>query len=50
LRDHKQFTFTAQPGVVERRLEDYIVHTLIDRDDIDYITQSSLLYDLAGQW
>lgn len=49
LRDHKQFTFTAQPGVVERRLEDYIVHTLIDRDDIDYITQSSLLYDLAGQ-
>lgn len=49
LRDHKQFTFTAQAGIVERRLEDYIVHTLIDRDDIDYITQSSLLYDLAGQ-
>ena len=49
LRDHKQFTFTAQPGVVERRLEDYIVHALIDRDDIDYITQASLLYDLAGQ-
>ena len=49
LRDHQQFTFTAQPGVVERRLEDYIVHTLIDRDDIDYLTQASLLYDLAGQ-
>ncbi len=49
LRDHKQFTFTAQPGVVERRLEDYIVHALIDYDDIDYGAHASLLYDLAGQ-
>ncbi len=49
LRTHEQFTYTAQPGRAERRLEDYIVHALIDLDDIDYNTQASLLYDLAGQ-
>ncbi|TXT40426.1 MAG: type III restriction protein res subunit, partial [Comamonadaceae bacterium] len=49
LRTHEQFTYTAQPGRAEQRLEDYIVHTLIDLDDIDYTTQASLLYDLAGQ-
>ena len=49
LRTHEQFTFLARPGVVERRLEDYIVHKLIDYDDIDYNTQASLLYDLSGQ-
>lgn len=30
-------------------LEDYIVHALIDYDDIDYTVHASLLYDLAGQ-
>ncbi|UUZ69840.1 DEAD/DEAH box helicase family protein [Polaromonas sp. P2-4] len=49
LRTHEQFTFHAQSGVAERRLEDYIVHALIDFDDIDYCTHASLLYDLAGQ-
>ncbi len=49
LRTHEQFTFDAQAGVAERRLEDYIVHALIDFDDIDYNTHSALLYDLAGQ-
>ena len=49
LRTHEQFTFHAQAGVVERRLEDYIVHALIDFDDIDYNMHASLLYDLAGQ-
>lgn len=49
LRTHEQFTFHAKAGVVERRLEDYIVHALIDFDDIDYNTHASLLYDLAGQ-
>lgn len=49
LRTHQQFTFHAQAGVAERRLEDYIVHALIDFDDIDYNTHASLLYDLAGQ-
>ena len=49
LRTHEQFTLSAQSGGRERRLEDYIVHALIDYDDIDYCTQAALLYDLAGQ-
>ncbi|MGJ7545634.1 DEAD/DEAH box helicase [Variovorax sp. LT1R16] len=49
LRTHEQFTLSAQSGRIERRLEDYIVHALIDFDDIDYMTHASLLYDLAGQ-
>lgn len=49
LRTHAQFTLSAQGGRTERRLEDYIVHALIDFDDIDYMTQAALLYDLAGQ-
>ena len=49
LRTHEQFTFHAQSGVAERRLEDYIVHALVEFDDIDYFTQADLLYDLAGQ-
>ena len=49
LRTHEQFTYAAQAGRAERRLEDYIVHALIDKDDIDYMVHSSLLYDLAGQ-
>ncbi|CAN5485053.1 DEAD/DEAH box helicase family protein [soil metagenome] len=49
LRTHEQFTFHAQSGVAERRLEDYIVHALIDFDDIDYCTHAGFLYDLAGQ-
>ena len=49
LRTHQQFTLSAQAGRTEKRLEDYIVHALIDFDDIDYGAQASLLYDLAGQ-
>jgi len=49
LRTHKQFTLSAQGGRTERRLEDYIVHALIDYDDIDYTVHAGLLYDLAGQ-
>lgn len=49
LRTHEQSTFSAQGGRIERRLEDYIVHALIDFDDIDYMTHAGLLYDLAGQ-
>jgi len=49
LRTHKQFTLSAQGGRTERRLEDYIVHALIDFDDIDYTAHAGLLYDLAGQ-
>jgi type III restriction enzyme len=49
LRTHEQFVLSAQAGRATRRLEDYIVHALIDYDDIDYTTHSGLLYDLAGQ-
>jgi type III restriction enzyme len=49
LRTHKQFTLSAQSGRAERRLEDCIVHALIDFDDIDYTVHAGLLYDLAGQ-
>lgn len=49
LGNREQFTLSAQSGGMQRRLEDYIVHALIDYDDIDYNTQASLLYDLAGQ-
>ncbi len=49
LRTHKQFTLSAQGGRTERRLEDYIVHALVDFDDIDYTVHAGLLYDLAMQ-
>jgi len=49
LRTNAQFTLNAERGLVERRPEDYIVHSLIDFDDIDYFTHAELLYDLAGQ-
>ncbi len=49
LRTNEQFTLTAEIGLVEQRLEDYIVHALVDFDDIDYFTHADLLYDLAGQ-
>ncbi len=49
LRTHEQFTLSAQSGRAEKRLEDYIVHALIDYDDIDYTVHANLLYDLAGQ-
>ncbi|MGL5630831.1 MAG: type III restriction endonuclease subunit R, partial [Azovibrio sp.] len=49
LHTHQQSTLAAESAPRERRLEDYIVHALVDFDDIDYFTQSALLYDLAGQ-
>lgn len=49
LRTNEQFTLAAEIGIKERRLEDYIVHALVDYDDIDYFTHADLLYDLAGQ-
>ena len=51
LRDREQrFKVSAERSQrPAQRLEDYIVHALIDRDDIDYNTHASLLYDLAGQ-
>jgi type III restriction enzyme len=49
LRTNEQFTLEAESGLHEARLEDYIVHALVDYDDIDYFSHAELLYDLAGQ-
>jgi len=49
LRTNEQFTLSSEIGIREDRLEDYIVHALVDFDDIDYFTNSELLYELAGQ-
>lgn len=49
LRTNEQFTLAAEVGLKEQRLEDYIVHALVDYDDIDYFSHAELLYDLAGQ-
>lgn len=49
LRTNEQFSLAAESGLREQRPEDYIVHALVDFDDIDYFTHADLLYDLAGQ-
>lgn len=49
LRTNEQFTLAAEIGLKEQRPEDYLVHALVDFDDIDYFTHADLLYDLAGQ-
>jgi type III restriction enzyme len=40
---------TADTAADEACLEDYLVRSLIDFDDIDYEAQADLLYKLAGQ-
>lgn len=49
LHTNEQNTLVAEVGLKEQRPEDYIVHALVDFDDIDYFTHADLLYDLAGQ-
>ena len=49
LHSNEQTRLTVKRGITEQRAEDYIVRELVDYDDIDYFTQSELLYDLAGQ-
>lgn len=49
LHTNEQDTLASEIGLKEQRPEDYIVHALVDFDDIDYFTQADLLYDLAGQ-
>jgi len=49
LRTNEQETLASEGSVTEKRLEDYIVHALVDFDDIDYQAHADLLYDLAGQ-
>ena len=49
LHTNAQDTLASEVGLKEQRPEDYIVHALVDFDDIDYFTHADLLYDLAGQ-
>ncbi len=50
LMNNQQFKIVNGDGTTsERRLEDYIVHGLIKKDDIDYGAHAKLLYKLAGQ-
>ncbi|QRP64405.1 DEAD/DEAH box helicase family protein [Rhodanobacter sp. FDAARGOS 1247] len=49
LHTNAQETMEAEQGFHEERLENYIVHALVDYDDIDYVAHADLLYDLAGQ-
>jgi type III restriction enzyme len=49
LHTNRQDTLASEVTARENRLEDYIVHALVDFDDIDYFAHSALLYDLAGQ-
>ncbi len=49
LRTNEQFVMAGETSIREQRLEDYLIHALMDFDDIDYDTHADLLYDLAGQ-
>ncbi len=49
LHTHQQSSKAMEQEGRELRLEDYIVHALIDFDDIDYPSHAELIYDLAGQ-
>ncbi|PKM08998.1 MAG: type III restriction endonuclease subunit R [Gammaproteobacteria bacterium HGW-Gammaproteobacteria-4] len=49
LHTNEQDTLASEVGLKEQRLEDYIVHALVDFDDIDYFTHADLLYDLSAQ-
>ncbi|EPD3396123.1 MULTISPECIES: DEAD/DEAH box helicase [Klebsiella] len=49
LHTNEQDTLESEAGFKEQRLEDYIVHALVDYDDVDYFSHADLLYDLAGQ-
>lgn len=49
LHTNEQTTLTAQVGITELRPENYIIHGLIDFDDVSYDEHADLIYDLAGQ-
>jgi type III restriction enzyme len=49
LRTNEQVFMVSQIGLTEDRPENYIVHALIDYDDISYDDHADLLYDLSGQ-
>jgi len=39
---------TAQVGIAESRPENYIIHALVDYDDISYDEHADLIYELAN--
>ena len=49
LETNEQETMTAQVGIVESRPENYIIHALVDYDDISYDEHADLIYELANQ-
>jgi type III restriction enzyme len=49
LQTNQQTFMVSQIGLTEDRPENYIVHALIDYDDISYDDHADLLYDLSGQ-
>ncbi len=49
LHTNEQTTLTAQVGITESRPENYIIHALIDFDDVSYDEHADLIYDLASQ-
>jgi len=49
LQTNGQELMAAQVGLIEAKPENYIVHALIDYDDISYDDHADLIYDLATQ-
>jgi type III restriction enzyme len=49
LQTNKQEFMNSQIGLTEQLPEDYIVHALIDYDDICYDEHADLIYELASQ-
>jgi type III restriction enzyme len=49
LQTNEQLLMAAQVGFSEAKPENYIVHALIDFDDVSYDDHADLIYDLATQ-
>lgn len=49
LETNHQVTLAAQSEIIAQKPEDFIVHALVDYDDISYDEHADLIYDLAGQ-
>ncbi len=49
LETNEQETMTAQVGIAESRSENYIIHALVDYDDISYDDHADLINELANQ-
>jgi type III restriction enzyme len=49
LQTNEQETMAAKSEIIAQNPEDFIVHALIDYDDISYDEHADLIYELAGQ-